>query len=152
MKLAKNILLAAVVWIGVAATFAAGQAMGQVIKQVPSNALVVLKVSDLEATSKKVADFAAAMGISQMDPDMADPLGAFLKAVGAPDGINRSGELAFAFIDPAAFNSPEDQSMLLLIPVSDYQKFIGNFADAKPDGDLTQAHFKNQTGDLTYFA
>jgi hypothetical protein len=152
MKLAKNILLAAVVWIGVAATFAAGQAMGQVIKQVPSNALVVLKVSDLEATSKKVADFAAAMGISQMDPDMADPLGAFLKAVGAPDGINRSGELAFAFIDPAAFNSPEDKSMLLLIPVSDYQKFIGNFADAKPDGDLTQAHFKNQTGDLTYFA
>ena len=150
MKPAKNIklILAAVVWIGIAAAFASAQ----VIKQVPSNALAVLKVSDLEATSKKVADFAAAMGISQMDPDMADPLGAFLKAVGVTEGINRSGELAFAFIDPAAFNSPEDKSMLLLIPVSDYQKFIGNFADAKPDGDLTQAHFKNQTGDLTYFA
>jgi hypothetical protein len=150
MKPAKNIklILAAVVWIGVAATFASAQ----VIKQVPSNAMAVLKVSDLEATSKKVADFAAAMGISQMDPDMADPLGAFLKDVGAPDGVNRSGELAFAYIDPAAFNSPEDKSMLLLIPVSDYQKFIGNFPDAKPDGDLTQAHFKNQTGDVTYFA
>jgi hypothetical protein len=148
MKWAKNIILAAVVCVGVAVSFASAQ----VIKQVPSNALVVLKISDLEVTSKKVADFAAAMGISQMDPDMADPLGAFLKEVGAPDGVNRSGELAFAYIDPATSNIPEDKSMLLLIPVSDYQKFIGNFADAKPDGDITQAHFKNQTGDLTYFA
>jgi hypothetical protein len=148
MKLVKNIVLAALVWVGVAAAFASAQ----VIKQVPSNALVVLKVSDLETTSKKVADFAAAMGISQMDPDMADPLGAFLKAVGAPDGVNRSGELAFAYVDPTAYNTVEEKSFLMLIPVSDYQKFIGNFPDAKPDGDLTQAHFKNQNNEVTYFA
>lgn len=44
-----------------------------------------------------------------------------------------------------------DKSLLLLIPVVDYQKFIGNFPDAKPDGDLTQVHFKGDP-DLTYIA
>jgi hypothetical protein len=148
MRSAKCIVLAFIAWVGVAA----GMARGQVMSQVPSSAFAVLKVSDLETTSKKVADFCTQMGISQMDPDMADPLGAFLKAVGAPDGVNRAGELAFVYVDPAASNVAEDKSLLLLIPVSDYQKFIGNFPDAKTDGDVTSAHFKNQTGDLSYFA
>ena len=42
--------------------------------------------------------------------------------------------------------------MLLLIPVSDYQKFIGNFADAKPDGDRHSGSFQEPDRRLTYFA
>lgn len=148
MKLARKIGWV-VAWVGITATFASAQ----VIKQVPSSALVVLKVSDLEATSKKIADFATLIGVSQMDPDLADPLGSFLKSIGVTDGINRSGELALAYIDPAVSNAREEKSLLMLIPVSDYTKFVGNFPDAKTDGDVTQAHFKNDlANEPTYFA
>ena len=147
MKLAKNIVAATIAWIVIGSVVASAQ----VLKQVPSNALAVLKVSALDATSKKVADLATSLGIVQMQPEMADPLGAALKEIGATDGVNRSGDMAFAYIDPAAFNTPDDKSILLLLPVSDYQKFVGNFADATPDGDLTQVHFKNDA-DITYLA
>jgi hypothetical protein len=126
-------------------------ASAQVMKQVPSNSLVVLKVSNLEQTSKKVSDFCTQMGITQMDPDMQDPLGAFLKAIGAPEGVNRGGELAFIYFEPSSYSTTSDKSLLILIPVADYQKFLGNFADAKPDGDITQVHF-NKDPDITYVA
>lgn len=147
MKLAKNIVAATIAWIIIGPVVASAQ----VLKQVPSNALVVMKVSALDAASKKVADLATSLGIVQMQPEMADPLGAALKQIGATEGVNRSGDMAFAYIDPAAFKTPDDKSMLFLLPVSDYQKFLGNFADATPDGDLTQIHFKNDT-DITYLA
>jgi hypothetical protein len=143
----KHIVLVAAACILAAATAVSAQVM----KQVPASAFVVLKVNNLDGTNKKVANLAALLGLQQMLPDAADPLSAFLKHVGANDGINRDGDLAFAFIDPSANGTEKDQSMLLLLPVSDYQKFIGNFADAKPDGDLTQVHF-NQMAETTYVA
>jgi hypothetical protein len=145
MRLARNTLAATIACIIVAASIASAQ----VLKQVPASAFFVLKVSNLDATSKKISDLATSLGVAQMDPQLADPLGSMLKAMGVTDGVNRSGDMAFAYIDPAAFNAPADKSVLILLPVSDYQKFIANFADAKPDGDLTQVHFKNST-DLTY--
>lgn len=147
MKRSKNVALIALAWV----LAMAGAASAQVMKQVPASALVVLKVNNLDATNKKVANLAALLGLQQMLPDAADPLSAFLKHIGAPNGVNRDGDLAFAYINPAVSNAEQQQSMLLLIPVSDYSQFIGNFADAKPDGDLTQVHF-DQTGELTYVA
>jgi hypothetical protein len=139
------LLLAA--WLLAAGSYASAQVM----KQVPANSLLVLKVSNLQQTSKKVADFCTQMGITQMDPDMQDPLGSFLKAIGVNDGVNREGELAFIYFEPSTFHTNSDKSLLLLIPVSDYQKFLGNFPDSKPDGDLTQVHF-NKDPDVTYVA
>jgi hypothetical protein len=147
MKTSRNFVLAAVAWLGMAASIVSAQVMSQV----PSSALAVLKVSNLQATSKKVADLVTSLGLAQMSPQMNDPLGWLLTSRGVTEGINRSGDLAIAYIDPAAFNAPDDKSMLLLIPVADYQKFTGNFADAKPDGDLTQVHFKDDV-DVTYLA
>jgi hypothetical protein len=145
MKLVRNTLAATIVCIVIATSIASAQ----VLKQVPSNAFLVLKVSNLDATSKKVSDLATSLGVAQIAPDMADPLGTALKQIGVTDGVNRAGDMAIVYIDPAAFQSPEDKSMLLLLPVSDYQKFIANFADAKPDGDLTQVHFHNSR-EITY--
>ncbi len=147
MKLARNTLAATIACIVIASSIASAQ----VLKQVPSNAFVVLKVSNLDATSKKVSDLATSLGIAQLAPEMADPLGEGLKKIGVTDGVNRAGDMAFVYIDPAAFNTPSDKSMLLLLPVSDYQKFVANFADAKPDGDLTQVHFNNSP-DITYLS
>jgi hypothetical protein len=145
MKLVRNILAATILCAFIATSIASAQ----VLKQVPSNAFLVLKVSNLDATSKKVSDLATSLGIAQIAPDMADPLGSALKQIGVTDGVNRAGDMAIVYIDPAAFQSPEEKSMLLLLPVSDYQKFVANFADAKPDGDLTQVHFHNSP-EITY--
>ncbi len=141
-----------IVLLALACVFATiSSAFAQVMQQVPSSALVVLKVNNLDATNKKVANLAALLGLQQMLPDAADPLSALLKHIGVTDGVNRDGDLAFAFIDPDASQVDKQQSMLLLIPVSDYQKFVGNFPDAKPDGDLTQVHFQ-QSSETTYLA
>jgi len=51
MKKSRNFVLAAIAWVAVAASLVSAQVMSQV----PSNALVVLKVSNLQATSKEVA-------------------------------------------------------------------------------------------------
>jgi hypothetical protein len=115
----------------------------QVLKEIPNSSWFVLKVSNLEATSKKLADLCNTMGIVQMAPEMADPLGAFLKSMGAPEGVDRGGELALCYIDPAVSKAPQDKSVVLLMPVADYDKFTANFADAKPDGNLVTCHFKN---------
>src|ERR1700760_1921040 len=131
MKLSRNAYRFVAVWVMTATAVASAQ----VIKQVPSDALALLKVSNLDQTSKKIADFCSQMGISQMNPDMQDPLGSFLKAIGAPEGVNRAGELALVYFDSSTYNTTPDKSLLLLIPVADYQKFVGNFPDSKPDGD-----------------
>jgi hypothetical protein len=127
-------------------------AFADAMSQVPADSLAVFKVADLEVTSKKIADFCGTLGIVQMDPELSDPLGAYLKWSGITDGFNRSGDMAVAYLDPAVFVAANDESVLVLFPISDYAKFIGNFADAKPDGDLTQTHFKNDPGTLIYIA
>jgi hypothetical protein len=137
--------------VGILLAFVAS-ASAQVMKQVPASAFAVLKVSDLETTNKKVSDLAAAVGISQMQPDLADPLGAMLRGMGVTDGVNRAGELAMAYLDPDATAVPSEKSVLVLIPVSDYQKFIGNFPDAAPMGDVTQVHFKNDKNNPAFIA
>ncbi|HEY1923102.1 MAG TPA: hypothetical protein VGG44_10170 [Tepidisphaeraceae bacterium] len=145
MKRVCSTLAATILCIALATSFASAQ----VLKQIPSNALVFLKVSDLEATSKKISDLATSLGLAQMIPDMADPLGSLMKQIGVTDGVNRDGDMAFVYVDPDTAKTPSDKSVLLLLPVSDYQKFIANFPDAKPDGDLTQVHFHGET-DITY--
>jgi hypothetical protein len=147
MKTSRQAFLTLTAWLLAAATIASAQ----VIKQVPSDAIGLLKISNLDTTSKKVADFCTQMGITQMDPDMSDPLGAALKSIGITDGINRSGEFALVYLDFSTYQTTSDKSLLMLIPVADYQKFLGNFSDAKPDGDLTQVHFKNDPEE-TYVA
>ena len=62
-------VLAAVLALG-----SATAARAQVLQQVPSDALVVVKVSNLKAVSDKVAKFAEALGLSAVQPEFADPL------------------------------------------------------------------------------
>jgi hypothetical protein len=126
-------------------------AMAQVMKQVPASALAVLKVSKLSATSKKIGDFAGSLGITQAQPDFADPLGSLEKQAGITQGVNADGEMAIAFIDPDAAGGDSNKSMIILIPVSDYKAFLGNWPDAKTDGDVSQIQMKGDT-DPSYVA
>jgi hypothetical protein len=118
-------------------TLSAGTAArAQVLEQVPSDALVVFKVSNLKAVSDKVAKFGAALGLDAMVPQFADPLAALQEGMQINEGLDTAGELAFVFIKPAEGQEP-DQSMIVLVPTSDYKAFLGNFKGAKTAGAIT---------------
>lgn len=130
---ARLAVLAALVWLGAAATTSV---RAQVLDQVPSDALFVIKFNNLQAVSDKVAKFAGELGIDALAPEFADPLGSMKEELHITDGLDAAGEMAFVMLKPAEGADPGD-SMLVLMPVSDYKAFVGNFADAKTDGGVT---------------
>ncbi|MGA3065467.1 MAG: hypothetical protein ABSF29_01335 [Tepidisphaeraceae bacterium] len=112
-------------------------AKAQVMQFVPSASMMVYRVGNLESLSKKVADFCGTLGLTQMNPDLADPLGMICKQKGISAGLNRSGDLAMVLMDPAAVGGNMNNSVMVLIPVSDYQAFLGNFPGATTEGDIS---------------
>lgn len=115
-------------------------ARADVLSQVPGDALFVVKVSSLKGTSDKFARFATDLGVAAMVQQLQDPLTALQDQMGIKEGLNANGDFAFAFIDPAVTGEagPEG-SMVMLIPVSDYDAFLNknNFTDVATDGAVT---------------
>jgi hypothetical protein len=137
----------------------AAGAQAQVLDQVPSNAIAVLKVKSLSGLNAKVIKLANAWGIDEMVPEFKDPLGSILEKGHMSQGVNKDGDMAIAFFPvaeaaPASApaeaaaengggargleNTPPPQ-VLGLIPVSDYKAFVGNFTDPHEDGEITTA-------------
>jgi hypothetical protein len=121
-----------------------GYAKAQVLQQVPSNALMVVKVNKLKQTSDKLGAFLKQIGVVEMQPDLADPLATLQKKTGMVQGIDAARDMAFVLLDPGAGKNPNDKSMLFLIPVSDYKAFLGNFPGAKTEGAITEIQFPNE--------
>jgi len=124
-------------------------AAAQVLDQVPEGALVVAKVRNLAETNTKLAGFFKDLGVDQLSPDLADPLAAIKKKLGIQQGMDETGELAFVFVDPSVSGADEEHSMLILVPVTDYKAFTGNFPEAKTEGDFTEAKL-GQDNDTSY--
>ena len=121
----------------------------QVLDQVPSTALAVLKVKSLSATNAKVVKMAKAFGLDQFSPDLADPLSSMVQKLHISEGLNKSGEMAFVIFDKDAAQAKQDDSMLVLVPVSDYKAFLGNLKDVKEEGGIAEG--KSQEGDKEVF-
>jgi hypothetical protein len=129
-----------------------GWARGQVLEQVPSDAVAVFEVKDLQALSTKLAKFAKTLGIDQFDPRWADPLASLQDTFDLKQGINKGGDMAIAVFDKpgkkeAKANSPAGEAgeppLIVLIPTDDYKAFLGNFTDVKDQGDgISQATVK----------
>jgi hypothetical protein len=119
-----------------------GHARAQVLEQVPTDALMVLRVKNLQDVSNKIATLANQWGLTEMTPDLADPIAAFQKETKIQNGLNKDGDAAFAYLDPKGGNP--DDSFLILIPVSDFAAFTGNFADAKTEGEITSFTIPNE--------
>lgn len=109
----------------------AGVARAQVLSQVPQDALVVIKLNNPEGVSKKLADFAQKLGLAQMVPGMADPLGMLRQEAGLKDGLDAKGEAAIVMFKPAP--GEQEPQALALIPVADYKAFLSNFGDVKQE-------------------
>ncbi len=110
------------------------RADAQVLQQVPSDALVVIKVRNLQEVSTKVAALAQQMGVAGLNPAMADPLAAVQQQSGIANGLDKNGEIAI-FVPLSLLDNPdvEEKPAVMLWPVTDYKAFIGNFADAQTD-------------------
>src|SRR2546423_434719 len=123
-------------------------ARAQVLQQVPSDALVVIKFNKLKPTSDKIAAMAQKLGVAQWRPEMADPLGSFKKEAKLTNGLDDNGEAAVvipsSIVDDKAAPG-KSKAMILLLPVTDYKTFIGNFEGATTAGEITTFKFGTNT-------
>jgi len=125
----------------------------QVLDQVPSDALAVLEIKNLNALNEKAAALAKQFGIVEMNPMAADPLGALLQAGGITGGVNKDGDAALALLNGDL--NGEEPPLIGLIPVTDYAAFLKNFGDAAKDGEFDVVHFTfngEKDKDNTYVA
>lgn len=132
-----------------AASAASGQ-QNQVLQYVPDQALAVLKIGNLQQLSKKVAKWAGDVGLAAAAPPLADPLGSLKNELKIKQGLNDNGDCAIVFVDPKAAGGNQEQAVLVLIPVSDYQAFLKNYAGAQTQGEI--ATFKPEGAPQEYFA
>ncbi len=123
-----------------------------VLDEIPSDALVVLKVNHLQDTSTKLAALMQALGVTDFAPAMADPLTAAENQSGITEGVDKTGDFAVAWLnipyapmDGGANAAQADKPpVVMFLPVSDYKAFLGNTTVASTDGDISTVHFKNQ--------
>ena len=116
-----------------------GAAKAQVMEKVPADAMVVVKVADLTATSGKFAKLMADFGVDAFAPQLKDPLGALKGKLSIKDGVKENGDAALYVLPPKAAAGDENKSFVILIPVSDYKAFIANFQGATTEGTVTTA-------------
>ncbi|HEX4795886.1 MAG TPA: hypothetical protein VH370_19010 [Humisphaera sp.] len=114
-RLAAVFALAAMAW--------CSAAWAQVLDMVPADAAIVIKISNLQGTNTKIAKLAKDFGLDQIQPLFQDPLGALMEQAKVSKGVNKSGDLAIAILDPDA-NPPK---FLAMVPVDDYKAFVSNF-------------------------
>ncbi|MDB5323216.1 MAG: hypothetical protein JWN40_4847, partial [Phycisphaerales bacterium] len=139
------------VWAFAAVTaFWAASAQAQVLSQVPADSAIIFKINKLGAVSDKAGALAKQFGLVEMNPAAADPLGWLLSEGGMTNGLDKAGDAAVVFAS-ADFGA-QPPPLLILLPVSDYKAFIGNFADAKKEGELDAFHMKGEQDEMTYAA
>jgi hypothetical protein len=116
----------------------AATARAQVLQQVPSDAVVVIKIGNLKAVSDKVAKFATELGLAAVSPEFADPLASMQTKLNIKEGLDPAGEMAIVFTK-MSFDGTRggDPGMLVYIPVTDYKAFLANFKDVKTEGAVS---------------
>jgi hypothetical protein len=142
----RALLAAAVVFCFCAAARAEG-----VLDQVPADAWVVFRVNKLEQTNKKVAAWAEAMGLAQMSPEMADPLGAAEREMKI-QGLDRTKDLAICLMNPDAAGGNPEKSILILLPTTDFKATAASLPNSKTEGELTTFNGGEGEGDKGFAA
>src|SRR5258705_12776516 len=72
---------------------AAPMARAQGIKQLPANALVIIKINNPQGISEKLSAWSQKLGLANFDPAFGDPLGALKKQLNIKDGLDGKGEV-----------------------------------------------------------
>jgi hypothetical protein len=109
------------------------QASAQVLKHVRDDALVVIKLNNAQAVNDKLVAMSQKMGLANLHPAAANPLGVLQQQQNLKQGLNLKGETALVVFAPIA--GENEPRAMALIPVADYKAFLTNFADVKKDGE-----------------
>ena len=110
-----------------------------IIKQVPPDAQFVFIIPNLAELSDKVTKIAAELNLPQ--PELQQPLDQIRGMMGVEKGFNESGGLAVILPRLPVGGQPEG---MLLLPVSDYAAFVGNFGVPNAGEGVTQIEFQGQ--------
>lgn len=131
--------------VGLVALFVAAVSpvLAQVLDQVPSDSLVVLKINHLQDTSTKLAGLMQALGVTDFVPTLADPLAAAMSETGATGGIDKAGDAAVALLDFNWDRPPRTPPILIVLPVSDYKAFLAGTTVVNTTGEVSTVKFKN---------
>jgi hypothetical protein len=127
-----------VVVVALLMTSLSSAANAQVLQQIPADALVVIKVRNLQDVSTKASALMQAMGVANLNPAMADPLASVQQQSGIANGLDKNGDLAI-YIPSTVLDNPdaEQKPAVMLWPITDYKAFIGNFPEAQTEGEVT---------------
>ena len=115
----------------------AAVAQSQVMDQVPSDALVVIKINKMSAVNEKAAVLAKQWGLVEMNPALSDPLAYLMTESTMVNGVDKAGDEAIVIANgDLVLTNGSKPPIIILIPVTDYKAFIGNYPDAKKEGEL----------------
>jgi hypothetical protein len=125
----------------------AGAQVASVTSLLPADSVAVIKITNLKAVSTKFKNLTASMGVAQFIGDFSDPLPALTKQLGITQGLDSGGDLVLALPMDAAMTvaSGGTPDVLMLVPVTDYKAFLGNFAGAAQENGVDVFSFAGQT-------
>lgn len=96
------------------------------LDQVSAGADAVLVVPNLQQLSTEIAEFRQALNLPV--PELDDALASFKQETGMVNGIDDAGSMLVVMPDLAeAMQGEREPQVLVLMPVSDYGAFVGNF-------------------------
>jgi hypothetical protein len=122
-------------------------ASAQVMDQVPSDAPVVLKINHLADTNTKIAALLTTLGVTDVVPQLKDPLQSVEQQLNIGAGLDTKRDAAIVF--PSAPMVPgAPPAFVLLLPVADYKAFLGSTTSVRTEGDVTVVHFNNREEDV----
>ena len=155
MKLAMRLVGCVGMSVGLMASLAV--ATPPVLDRVPKNALVVVAVGDAQKLQKNITALSGAIDSPLPIPAIDD----LLAQAGIGEGADTSKSMALVIMPPPnggkdeqgkpldqeALGAAMEKNMFILVPTTDYSKFIGNF-QAKNEGGVDVG---NMDGDEAYF-
>lgn len=107
--------------------------MPAVLNEAPENAHFILIIPDLSRLNDKIALLNTELDLQV--PEMTNALDAFKRESGMVEGLDDTGALLFVIPDLAsAIANQQPPKFAMLIPVSDYDAFVGNFGGEGGDG------------------
>ncbi|MFT3789260.1 MAG: hypothetical protein QM770_24285 [Tepidisphaeraceae bacterium] len=132
--------------IALAVTAVTGTLRADSTEYISADAMMAFHINNLAETSQKVATASQRLGATMIAPQLADPLAWVKEEMGVKEGINDAGDAAIVVFKPTP-GVRDDENVIILIPVSDYDKFVGSFTAVDAADGINHVKMKGGGGD-----
>jgi len=127
--------LIAMTAVSVVTTQTAQAQLPAALSQAPDGAHLVVIVPSMSELSGKLAILNQTLGLESAE--LTDALGAFKAQAGIADGLNDTGAALIVVQDLTGIFDQGEPDFVGVLPVTDFQIFVGNFEGVDTDSDLT---------------